>query len=247
MTLRRVRSCRGRFGRYLGHTARPSVASPSGRGGTTWLVLVPRAGLSPSAAAARLNPGRSNLATVAVRNVAAVGGCIKAPGGASVGTKRRLGGSAMVWGLVMHVRLLGPVEIETAVGTVGLGGPRAQAVVGLLAVRAGEMLNALHRGRPLGADIVVHRRCRTPGRAWPAVGEESVVLRDRPGRRTADRLRPGTAATGSANDRACRLRDRSRKRAHRRRAHRPECYVPGSRGCSVGGIGRPSPTRKPCR
>jgi hypothetical protein len=68
----------------------------------------------------------------------------------------------MVWGLVMHVRLLGPAEIETAVGTVGLGGLRAQAVVGLLAVRAGEMLNALHRGRPLGADIVVHRRCRTP-------------------------------------------------------------------------------------
>jgi len=58
------------------------------------------------------------------------------------GTKERLRGSAMVWGLVMQVRLLGPVDIETTVGTVGLGGPRAQAVVGLLAVRAGEILTA---------------------------------------------------------------------------------------------------------
>ncbi|GAA3383890.1 AfsR/SARP family transcriptional regulator [Cryptosporangium minutisporangium] len=42
----------------------------------------------------------------------------------------------------MHVRLLGPVGIETAQARLVVGGPRAQAVVAVLAVRAGEVVTA---------------------------------------------------------------------------------------------------------
>jgi DNA-binding SARP family transcriptional activator len=42
----------------------------------------------------------------------------------------------------MEVRLLGPVELEIAGARVDVGGPRAQAVLALLAVRAGEVVTA---------------------------------------------------------------------------------------------------------
>lgn len=42
----------------------------------------------------------------------------------------------------MRVRLLGPVEIEVEGARVGVGGPRAQAVLAVLAVRAGEVVTA---------------------------------------------------------------------------------------------------------
>jgi DNA-binding SARP family transcriptional activator len=42
----------------------------------------------------------------------------------------------------MRVRLLGPVELEVGGATVGVGGPRAQAVLAVLAVHAGEVVTA---------------------------------------------------------------------------------------------------------
>src|SRR4051812_13145756 len=42
----------------------------------------------------------------------------------------------------MWVRLLGPVELEVDGASIGVGGPRAQAVLAVLAVRAGEVVTA---------------------------------------------------------------------------------------------------------